>query len=230
VSHMAAGAHHGFDRVGLGAVEVTVGPRCHPTLYYGKVHRSRFLPVDDIDRSGPFPVTIPERTLLDVAPRLGPRRLKAVLDDACRQGMIDKDLLRWRLAERRARGVAGVRAVDALLAQPGFEPVLDSWLERRAAAVIDASGLPPGRWQVWSAPDGHATRVDLAYDFAMLIVEFDGHGTHATRAERQADAERMARLTAHGYCVIRFTYDDVVERPDYLIDTIARHLALRAVS
>ncbi|MGI8756833.1 MAG: DUF559 domain-containing protein [Acidimicrobiales bacterium] len=230
VSHMAAAAHHGFERIGSGAVEVTVPLGRSPRLHQGKVHRSRFLPTDDIDNSGPFPVTIPERTLLDITPRLGPRLLKIVLDDACRQGLIDKDLLRCRLDERRRQGLKGVRALDLLLSEPGFEPVLDSWLERRAKAVIDASDLPHGRWQVWSKPDGRATRVDLAYEVAMLIVEFDGHGTHATRAERQADAERMARLTAQGYCILRFTYDDVVERPEYVIITIASHLALRSVS
>ncbi len=230
VSHMSAAALLGFQGIGQGAVEVTVPLGRAPTLHRGRVHRSAFLPSEDIDRSGPFPVTIAERTLLDIAPRLGANQLRRLLDDACRQGLVATDLLRWRLDERRASGVRGVRKLARLLDETGFEPVLDSWLERRAKAVIDASALPTGRWQVWSAPDGRATRVDLTYEEAGLVVEFDGHGSHATRLERQADAERMARLTANGWRVLRFTYDDVVGRPDYVVATIARHLALRPAS
>ena len=227
VSHMAAAAHHGFHRIGSGAVEITLPLGRGDRLYEGRVHRSRDLVPVDIDSSGPFPVTRPERTLLDIAPRLG-RSLKVVVDDACRQGLVERERLSGRLEAWRHQGVRGVGALGALVTAPGFEPVLDSVLERRAKTIIDASDLTPGRWQVWSAPGGQATRVDLAFEGARLVVEFDGHGTHATRAERQADAERMARLTADGWCVIRFTYDDVVDRPAYVVATIARHLARTA--
>lgn len=196
VSHMAAAARHGFERIGEGAVEITVDRRRLPTIHNGRLHRTAYLPLEDIDRSGPFPVTLPERTLIDIATRVGSRRLRAVIDDACRQGLVDKDRLRRRLDAWRRHGIGGVRPVAALVHESGFEPVLDSWLERRAKAVIDGSSLPPGDWQVWSAPDGRAARVDLRFSHSRLVVEFDGHGTHATRAERQADAERMARLTA----------------------------------
>lgn len=225
ISHVAAAATQGFDRIDAGEVDVSVDSSRRPRLRAGRVHRVTDLSVGDLDLSGPFPLTRPERTLIDIAPRLGRRLLRLVLDDACRQGLVDKDRLEGRLDVRRRSGVSGLGPLAAMLAEPGFEPVLDSWLERKAKTIIDASGLPPGRWQMWSAPDGRATRVDLAYESARLVVEFDGHGSHATRSERQADAERQARLTADGWCVLRFTYDDVVQRPDYVVATIAHHLA-----
>lgn len=119
-----------------------------------------------------------------------------------------------------------MQKLAAVLDRPGTEPVLDSWLERKAAALLAASGLPAGEWQMWSSPDGVQTRADLTFEASKLVVEFDGHGSHATRLERQHDAERMARLSANGYCVLRFTYDDVVDRPGYVVATIQRHLDL----
>jgi very-short-patch-repair endonuclease len=72
-------------------------------------------------------------------------------------------------------------------------------------------------------------RVDALYRDAGLVIEVDGHGSHATRRERQADAEREAALASLGYCVIRFTYEDVTERPDYVVQTIRMLLELRGL-
>jgi very-short-patch-repair endonuclease len=57
-----------------------------------------------------------------------------------------------------------------------------------------------------------------------LVVEPDGHGTHATRRDRQAGAERAARLGLAGWRVVPFTYGDVTERPDYVVSMIRAYL------
>lgn len=71
---------------------------------------------------------------------------------------------------------------------------------------------------------GGVARVDLIWHDAKLVVELDGHGTHATRRQRQTDAERSARLGLDAWRIIRFTYEDVAERPDYVVDMIRRYL------
>jgi hypothetical protein len=43
-----------------------------------------------------------------------------------------------------------------------------------------------------------------------LIVELAGHGIHASRVQRQRDAERHTELTLRNKRVITFTYDDVL--------------------
>jgi very-short-patch-repair endonuclease len=75
-------------------------------------------------------------------------------------------------------------------------------------------------------PGGRRYRLDGRYDEQRLVVEIDGHATHATRRQRQADAERDMRLQAQGLRVIRFTYEDVVERPAHVVATIAQFLGL----
>jgi len=55
-----------------------------------------------------------------------------------------------------------------------------------------------------------------------LVVEIDGFAFHAERAQYREDRRRGNRLTALGYRVLRFTYEDVRSRPDHLVDTVRR--------
>ena len=71
---------------------------------------------------------------------------------------------------------------------------------------------------------GGIARVDLFWEEARLVVELDGHGTHATRRDRQAAAERAARLGLEGWHVVSFTYEDVTERPGYVVAMIRTYL------
>jgi very-short-patch-repair endonuclease len=87
------------------------------------------------------------------------------------------------------------------------------------------AGLPVPRVQVRQRKAGGGiARVDLFWDDANLVVELAGHGTHSTRRQRQSDAERAPRLGLQGWTVVEFTYEDVVERPGYVIDTIRAYL------
>jgi very-short-patch-repair endonuclease len=71
---------------------------------------------------------------------------------------------------------------------------------------------------------GGIARVDLFWDDAKLAVELVGHRTHTTRRQRQSDAERAARLGLEGWTVVEFTYEDVVERPEYVVEMIRAYL------
>jgi very-short-patch-repair endonuclease len=98
-------------------------------------------------------------------------------------------------------------------------------VEQEALRIVAKAGLPVPRCQVkLRKAGGGIARVDLLWDDGPLVVELDGHGTHATRRQRQADAERAAQLGLAGWRVVRFTYEDVVERPPYIVATIAAYL------
>ncbi|MBJ6987251.1 MULTISPECIES: endonuclease domain-containing protein [unclassified Devosia] len=62
---------------------------------------------------------------------------------------------------------------------------------------------------------------DFAYREADLIVELDG-GQHAENAK---DAARTRDLAAHGYSVLRFWNDDVLENTEGVLTAIAEHLS-----
>ncbi len=225
VSHMAACAWWRFAGIKAGAVEVSVERPVQRCDVAGVVHRVRDLAAVDVDRRGVVPVTTPSRSLIDAAPRMTRAQIAEVLDAAARDGSIDLAHLRWRLDELRRRGRPGIRRVLAALPpEHAPRPREESWLERRLTRLIAGAGLPPPRCQVPLRHSGGTARVDMCYEHARLVIETDGHGSHATRRERQADAERDARLGAAGYRVLRFTYEDVVRRPDYVVGMIRTYV------
>ena len=171
-------------------------------------------------------MTTPSRSLVDAAPALGRARLETALDAATRANLVQLPFLRWRVESLRRRGRPGIGVVLDVLPAPQPREREESWLERRLTRLIRTAGLPPPRLQAKLRHSGGRARVDLLYDEARLVIEADGHATHATRRQRQADAERAARLTAAGWRVARFTYEDVVERPSYVAETIRALLGL----
>jgi len=226
-SHMSAAAPWRFDGVAHSSatVEVTVSRRHCPRAVPGTVHRSIDLGPADIEPRTLIPRTTPARTLLDIAPRLGASQLEAALDDAERRGLTWRPHLRWRIDALRRCGRPGVPALAELLDRTDGRPLGDSWLEQSGIRLIVSAGLPVPRVQVKQRKAGGGiARVDLFWDDARLIVELAGHGTHSTRRRRQSDAERAARLGLEDWQVVEFTYEDVVERPGYVIDMIRAYL------
>jgi len=225
VSHMTAARLWGFDGIRPGAIELVVPFAHHPRPARGRVHRVADLATDDVRMRHPFNLTSPERTLVDIAGRCTPLHLETILDLAARDGLLSIDTVGTALDRLRHPGRPGVRRLDAVLGRPTLRQRADSWLERQLLALMAAAGLPPPRTQVeLERSDGQVARVDAFYDDARLVIEVDGHRTHSTRRQRQADAEREAALVARGWRVIRFTYEDVTERPAYVAATIATHL------
>jgi hypothetical protein len=228
-SHLTAAALWRFEGMGRGAIEVTVPAGRHPVLDHATIHRSRDLVAADIEPRARIPVTTGARTLLDIAPLVEESRIEAVLDHAERRGIIWRPHLRWRLRELARQGRSGVPAVRRLLDRTEGRGLGDTWLEQEGLRLIAHAGLPVPRCQVeLRKAGGGIARVDLFWDEERLVVELDGHGTHATRRDRQAAAERAARLGLEGWRVVGFTYEDVTERPEYVVSMIGSYLGVAA--
>ena len=70
---------------------------------------------------------------------------------------------------------------------------------------------------------------DLFHDLlraAKVIVEIDGWAAHSDRVAFQRDRTRHSRLVAEGFVVLRFTWDDLTERPAYVLSTLRRALRI----
>jgi acyl-coenzyme A thioesterase PaaI-like protein len=228
-SHLSAAALWRFEGIGRGPVEVIVRAGRHPAPDHGTIHRSRDLVATDIEPRARTPVTTAARTLFDIAPRVEETRLEAVLDHAERRGIVWRPHLRWRLRELARQGRPGVPAVRRLLDRTEGRGLGDSWLEQEGLRLIAQARLPMPRCQVeLRKAGGGIARVDLFWEEARLVVELDGHGTHATRRDRQAAAERAARLGIEGWHVVSFTYEDVTERPGYVVAMIRTYLGSAA--
>ena len=98
-----------------------------------------------------------------------------------------------------------------------------SWLEREFLARSHRAGLPqPLTQQVLSRAKNRLVRVDFRYPGTRLVVELLGYRWHRTKEQMRRDTERLNQLTLDGKTAFQFTYDQVVEEPDYVLDIVRR--------
>jgi very-short-patch-repair endonuclease len=69
--------------------------------------------------------------------------------------------------------------------------------------------------------------VDAVWRVQRLVLEFDSHEFHATRAAFERDRRRDAKLTRAGHLTLRATWGELTQEPLFLVARIAEALALR---
>ncbi|MBN9139879.1 MAG: DUF559 domain-containing protein [Micrococcales bacterium] len=152
----------------------------------------------------------PLACLVDLASCFRPEWVLGSLDSALRLGLIRRRELS-SLARRlpaRARWI-----VDAADARSGSFP--ESVL--RGLLVLAGIGF---RIQPWIE--------DMRVDFLIgdrLVIEVDGREFHGDHLGFESDRARDARLSALGYRVLRFSYAQVVYRPDEVAAAIRAAIA-----
>ncbi|MBK6873471.1 MAG: DUF559 domain-containing protein [Kineosporiaceae bacterium] len=70
--------------------------------------------------------------------------------------------------------------------------------------------------------------VDVLFRAERVVVEIDGRRAHSDARVFQQDRERQNRLLAAGYLVLRFTWWDLTQRADSVVDQIRRALSTRS--
>lgn len=71
-------------------------------------------------------------------------------------------------------------------------------------------------------------RPDLVDRHIEIVVECESYEWHGDRAGFRKDVRRYTLLTASGWLVLRFTWEDVMFRSDWVHDVLARAVAARA--
>ena len=190
----------------LRQVHVTV-PRARVARQAGLVIHRREVPTDGL-------LTTPDRTAADCARCLPRLDALVVLDSFLREGVNRADVLAhlWGRGCGPAREV--VRRADGRAESSG---------ETVGRVVLEDAGLQVEP-QVRIRGVG---RVDLLVE-GRLVVEVDGFAYHSDRQRFAADRRRDAALLAMGYRVLRFTWMDVVTRPDYVVAMVRAVLAVSA--
>jgi very-short-patch-repair endonuclease len=67
--------------------------------------------------------------------------------------------------------------------------------------------------------------VDLLFERERVVIEVDGWRSHSGKEAFVQDRRPQNRLVALGYVVLRFTWDDLVARPDQVVTAVAAALA-----
>lgn len=158
-----------------------------------------------------LPITTPARTILDLSTDLRPRELEAALDRAELLRLLSFDDLHELLARYPRR--AGTRSLKAQLERYRGPIDARSELERLVYKLCRDHGLP--RPLVNTVIEGKVR--DLYWPECRLVVEVDGYAWHRSPSALNDDRERDVELTLAGYRVLRFTYEQVRYRPEYVI-------------
>jgi predicted transcriptional regulator of viral defense system len=186
------------------------------------IHRTRYLPPGHITTLKNVPVTSLARTIVDCAQHLAASRALRVLDSCSASARTWQDI--HRTAERLSNGRAGVRVIADTTAPDGAER-MRSMLERHARDALKTFGVPEGQWNRTIHDDhGRIREVDLCYADARLIVELDGLAYHRGPLAGQRDRETDRRLLLAGWRVLRFTWQDVIERPHIFANQVQEAL------
>jgi hypothetical protein len=202
LSYGSAASLWGFNKYWDMPLEVTA-PTVH-THKGIKVHRSRTLARVDITKQLGVRVTTPERTALDIAPRLTDKRLTRVVNDARNAGYLHLDALADVLDRNPThRGSRRLRTFVETRRNPTRSPLEDDFI-----AFCERYGLPEPVTNIYLL--GYET--DAWFPVERVIVELDGGRFHRDRFEE--DRDRDADMLAAGIVTVRITRKRIKQNPE----------------
>lgn len=198
LSHRDAAGLHGLRPANHLRIDVSTAGRARSSPKIA-IHRTRVLAAEDVTTVGGIPVTTVARTLVDLAGQVPRDHLAKAIKEAERQRTFDLRKVEAALARTSGRRGPGHRALREAIAEHATLGLSasDSALEDAFLRLV------------------HRTAQRVA-------VELDGWANHHTRRSFEADRERDAALTAAGWRVVRFTYRQVIRRPDLVVRTLRR--------
>ena len=232
VSHESAGRLHGIDGLDRTRMTVSVPVRRSNRFAGVIVHQITDLTPEHTTRILGLPTTTPVRTILDLAAVLPPNILASSLDQAVRMRLTTYEATADLLEATARKGKPGIRKLRAILKpRLGGAFVSDSILESRLFQVLIEGGLPVPATQYrpkWLRKVNG--RVDLAYRQERVVVEGDSQRWHGTPEAFQLDRTRDNLAQISGWIILRFTWDDITKRPEYVVATVERALSARRKS
>ena len=199
-SHRAAAGLHRLAGIAPGAVEVTVFDMRTPRLVGVTAHRASVLYADDLTVVQGLPVTSAARTVVDLAPLVGPIMLQRLLDDCIVRRLCTADEVAECLDRSEARR-GRRRLVPLLDARVRSESRLEQlWLRR-----LQRAGLAPPEVGFQLVVDKQVLVLDFAWPTRRVGIEVDGWRPHATRHAFDRDRARDLAAVRVGWTILRVT-------------------------
>jgi hypothetical protein len=226
-SHRTAAALFGLPGFQLSSFDVTVLVGRRPRSPAPTLHYSTSIPDWHRRTIDAIPTTSLARTLFDLCGLVHPRRAERTLDTALARRIVTVPAC-WRvLADLAEHGRGGTVLMRELLTARGEGYVAPaSELEAELLRIIRVAGLPaPAREIDLGDADGWVGRVELVYREARVLIEADSRLHHTALLDRRADLERDNWFSAASWSVLRFTWDQIMKQPDYVIATVRRALS-----
>ncbi len=213
ISHDSAATIHALPLLGRPSARpaLTVAPHTRGALAGARLHRATLAPEDVVVRDG-VEVTSVARTVLDLSRRLSTQAALVTLDAALHIHLttreeLDAGLLRCWNWPGVARAARALRLGDARS---------ESAVESISRLELVQLGLPRPDLQptIVAADSAVIGRVDFYWDEYGVVGEADGVGKYDRSAgSLLAEKRRQERLEDNGLVVLRWGWEDVMQRP-----------------
>jgi len=162
------------------------------------------------------------RTVLDCARILPFGEALAIADAALATGRLTKDEL--VAAGTAMRGPGRPNAVRVAAQATGNS---ESFLESMLRSLLIDEGIEGFEPQVVVDMGGIRARVDLGHRQARIVLEAEGYEFHGSPGAFAADCRRYDDLVTAGWLVLRFTYQQVIGDPSWVVETVRSAVAQR---
>jgi very-short-patch-repair endonuclease len=202
--------------------ELWVPPARHVRSPSVVTHRS----VDPVPSrvQGGLRVTTPERTLVDLAPRLSDHRLERAVESARLERLVSLASLRRTVDGIGTRGRSGAGRLSRLLAYLDERPA-ESALEVAVARLLRHSRLPAAVRQHEIVVGRSRYRLDFAWPDRRVALECDGRRHHSDAAAFRRDRARWTEITAGAcYRIVFATWRDATTRPGWIVEQVGAAL------
>ncbi|TDW87703.1 very-short-patch-repair endonuclease [Kribbella pratensis] len=167
-------------------------------------------------------ITSLPRTVVDCCRVLPFAEALAVADAALATRHLHPEELLAEVSAMRGAGCPNARLVAA-----AATPLAGSFLESILRALLISAGIDGFEPQVLVSHDGFHARVDLGHRRARLALEAEGFEFHGSRRDFAADCYRYDELNTAGWLVLRFTYEQIIGDPAWVVATVRAALAQR---
>ena len=225
----SAAVLHGFSRLGRDPQRVRLY-RSHGSAWRDSeiAVLACGLPADHVQLS-PFPATVPARTVIDLARWVSFRGGVVVADSAIRLGVSRGDL--ERIAHECARwpGVRKAREIVAFADGRAATP-----LESISRVAFFDMGLPAPELQVTLVRDelgNPRTIVDFYWEEFRVVGEADGLLKYDDEEDKgtvlRQEKLRQEELEDLGFIVVRWTWEDIWRRPQWVAFRLRRAFTAR---
>ncbi len=216
MSHTSAAAHWGWEMKDVPARATVSVPRNRKVPPEVRSHVDVFWRTLGRGRIGSAVVTSPTQTVLDCARWLPFDAALAIADSALRHGAVTQqelitagDSLR---GHSRQHVLRVIRAADRRADNP-FESVL-------RAIGLEVPGLHLVPQVEIRMPGRRLVRPDLVDERLKVAVEADSFEHHGSRKALVLDCARYDNLVADGWIVLRFAWEHVMYRPEWVRSTL----------
>lgn len=190
---------------------VTVPPNRHKRAGPAAVLHWAAIDPEDL----PVRTTSLVRTVMDCARTLPFGEGLAIADCSLTKGTITRSDLIAAAAQMRGPGTPKVRRVAA-----AANAWSASFLESTLRALLLEAGIEGFELQVVVVNGSFQAQVDLGHRELRIAIEADGYEFHGGRRDFAADCRRYDELVAAGWLVLRFTYEQVLSNPGWVLTTI----------